>query len=93
MELDLFGQRLTVRSDNDPEAVRAIVDFVNGKLDDAMRGAGAVRSDHVALMVALNIAEELFEERARAKALRKEVRETTRTLVVAVEALETALPW
>ena len=93
MELDLFGQRLTVRSDNEPEAVRAIVDFVNQKLKDAQENSGALRSEHVALMVALNIAEELFKERARTAALRREVREATHTLVLAVEALETALPW
>lgn len=92
VELDLFGQRLTVRSDNDPEDVQAIVAYVNQKLNDAKTRAGSVRNEHVALMAALNIAEELFQERARLKAMRREIRQAAHTLVGAVDALETVLP-
>ena len=87
MELELFGQRLTVVSDSDPELVREVVDFVNRRMERVREGAPRAGTDQVALLAALNIAEELFEERRRQQALRRTVRERSRTLLGAIDRL------
>ena len=81
LELELFGQRLTVVSDSDPELVRDVVDFVNGRMETIRDGAKRVGTDRIALLAALNIAEELFEERRKLQALRRTVREGSRQLL------------
>ncbi|MCA9553861.1 MAG: cell division protein ZapA [Myxococcales bacterium] len=87
LELELFGQRLTVVSDSDPALVREVVDFVNRRMEQIRDGAPRAGADQVALLAALNIAEELFEERRRRDALKRTVRERSRTLLGAIDRL------
>lgn len=92
LELELFGQRLTVVSDSDPELVREVVDFVNQRMERIREGAPRAGADQVALLAALNIAEELFEERRKREALRRTVRERSRTLLGAIDRLSRGAP-
>jgi len=87
LELELFGQRLSVVSDSDPELVREVVDFVNRRLERIQDGAARAATDQIALLAALNIAEELFEERKKGSALRRLVRERARHLLGRIDAL------
>lgn len=81
LELELFGQRLTVVSDSDPELVKEVVDFVNRRMETIRENAKRVGTDQIALLAALNIAEELFEERKRSSQVRRTVRERSRHLL------------
>ena len=87
LELELFGQRLSVVSDSDPELVREVVDFVNRRMETIRDGAQRVGTDQIALLAALNIAEELFEERKKGSALRRNVRERARDLLGRIDGL------
>lgn len=87
LELELFGQRLSVVSDSDPELVREVVDFVNRRMERIRDGANRAATDQIALLAALNIAEELFEERKKGSALRRAVRERSRHLLGRIDAL------
>jgi cell division protein ZapA len=85
MNLELFGQRLTVLSDTDEERVKDIVDFVNRKLEEVRDSSKRVQTDQIALLAALNIAEELFRERQKSAALRRRVRERSVKLLAAID--------
>lgn len=87
LELELFGQRLSVVSDSDPEVVREVVDFVNRRMEVIREGAGRASTDQVALLAALNIAEELFEERRKGSVLKRLIRERARHLLGRIDAL------
>lgn len=87
MNLTLFGQRLSVRSDAEESQVREVVDFVNRRLETIRDGTKRVQTDQIALLAALNLAEELFEERARGERLRKKVRERSRRLLASIDAV------
>lgn len=69
VEVSLLGQTLVLRSDLDPERLRAIVDYVRQKAEEAGRGTMTASPTSLALLTALNVAEELFETRARADRL------------------------
>lgn len=81
LELELFGHCLTVVSDSDPELVRDVVEFVNRRMESIQQNAKRVGTDQIALLAALNIAEELFEERKKGAAVQKTVRERSRFLL------------
>lgn len=87
MSLELFGQRFTVVSDNDEHKIRDIVDFVNRRLVEIRDASKRIQVDQIALLAALNIAEELFEERQKNHALRRQVRDRSLKLLNAIDAM------
>ncbi len=87
MNLELFGQRFTVISDNDEARIRDIVDFVNRRLEEVRDSSKRVQADQIALLAALNIAEELFEEREKSRQLRRRVRERSLHLLNTIDAI------
>ena len=60
VSVEIFGQRYPIRSSLDPEYVRRLATYVDGKIRAA--GDSAPSSDPVrlAVLAALNIADELF---------------------------------
>jgi cell division protein ZapA len=87
MSLELFGQRITVLSDNDEDRVRDMVDYVNRKLEEARNSSRKIQTDQIALLAALNIAEELFKERQDSANLRRRVRERSVKLLSAIDQI------
>lgn len=59
----IHGQEYTIRADRDPEYVQNIARFVDDRMRETARDAGQVTSLRVAILSALNIADELFQER------------------------------
>ena len=87
MSIELFGNRLTVVSDADEEHVKSVVAFLNERLDSIRNGAKRVHDNQVALLVALNLAEELFNERARTSKLRAAVKEKSLKLLASLDVV------
>ena len=59
----IHGQEYTVRADRDPEYIETIARFVDDRMREIARDARQVTSLKVAILSALNIADELFQER------------------------------
>jgi len=87
VDLELFGQRFTVSTDTDTERVRDIVDFVNRRLETVRDASRRVQTDQIALLAALNIAEELFTERDRRRGIQRSVRDRSMRLLDAIDAV------
>lgn len=87
MSLELFGQRLTVVSDNDPDRVRELLSFVSRRLEEIRDTSKKVQTDQIALLAALNIADELFRERERNLELRQKVRDRSLKLLGAIDGI------
>jgi cell division protein ZapA (FtsZ GTPase activity inhibitor) len=71
MEVTIFGQVLKIRGDANPELTLKLAEFVDQKMRDAvpatMNWANVLYNERiarVAILAALNIAEELFQLRA-----------------------------
>ncbi len=60
-ELHIYGKKITIESDVSPEYANKIASYVNSKFDD-LKGASKPPFD-MAILVTLNIADELFQER------------------------------
>ncbi len=87
MDLELFGQRFTVATDAPTERVRDIVDFVNRRLETVRDASKRVQTDQIALLAALNIAEELFAERDRRRKIERSVRDRSVKLLNAIDGI------
>ena len=71
MEVSIFGQTLKLRGDANPELTLKLAEFVDQKMRDAVPSTMSLsnvlyneRIARVAILAALNIAEELFQLRA-----------------------------
>jgi len=71
MEVSIFGQTLKLRGDANPELTLKLAEFVDKKMRDAVPSTMSLsnvlyneRIARVAILAALNIAEELFQLRA-----------------------------
>jgi cell division protein ZapA len=61
----IFGQSYAVRGGADPGQVEKIAAFVDARMQEVSRSSGAVDSVRVAVLAALNIADELFQARSQ----------------------------
>jgi len=68
VHVEIFGQTYTVRAGTDAGYVEKLAAYVDSQMMDVSRNAGAVDSVRIAVLAALNIADECFQLRAQAKA-------------------------
>ncbi len=68
IHVEIFGQTYAVKAGADPAYVETLASFVDGQMKEVGRATGAVDSVRIAVLAALNLADECFR-------LRKEVEE------------------
>jgi cell division protein ZapA len=81
----IAGQRYVLRSDGDDESVKAVAAHVDGRIRDIQKQTRTADTQALATLAALQIAEELFEERRAFADLRKKIREKGRAILQFLE--------
>lgn len=61
--MTVLGSTFTLRSDDDPGHLRRVADYVTAKLEEVQRAMPTASPLNVAVLSALNIADELMKER------------------------------
>jgi len=74
MEVTLSGQKVRVKTDADEKYVRSLAAYVDKKIAEISRQTRTVTTQRVALLVAMDIADEYFRTRSRARDFRREVK-------------------
>ncbi len=85
VEIRVFGQTYTVKTDEEEDYVREVARYVNEKMEDVLKRTRSVSTLNVAILTALNIADDLLRERDRRIALLKAVETKSRNLVEEIE--------
>jgi cell division protein ZapA len=82
ISITVAGQKYTIKSDAEDNYVHSLAELVDDKIRQVQRGAqGKIASkDAVAVLAALQIADELVRERNGRAELRRRVREKSRAL-------------
>ncbi|MBI4411725.1 MAG: cell division protein ZapA [Deltaproteobacteria bacterium] len=62
-DLTILNQPLTIKSDGDEKQVKKVADYVNKRMHEIVTSKKAISTANVAILAALNIAEDLFNER------------------------------
>ena len=92
MEVTIFGQTLKLRGDADPEMTLKLADFVDQKMREAVPSTMTLsnvlyneRIARVAILAALNIAEELFQLRAEKESEKNLIEEKASAMLSLLE--------
>ncbi len=80
-EVKILGQRYKIRSDEDEEYIHRLADFVNEQLLEVQRSSRSVATHNVAILAALNIADELIKRKSRDQRLKEEVLQKIRRIL------------
>ena len=67
VQVEIFGQTYTVKHAGDPAYVQRLAAYVDEAMKDVSRASGAVDSLRVAVLAALNLADECFRLRQEAE--------------------------
>ncbi len=69
VKVTIFGSEYAIRGDTDAEYIRRVAQYVDAKMKEVDESTSVKSSLKVAILAALNIADELFRERAEKKEL------------------------
>jgi cell division protein ZapA len=72
-EVEIFGERYTLRSTDTPEYLQRVAEYVDGKFREMVKQSPSLVPSKVAVLVSVNIADELFKQNDE---LRRRERET-----------------
>ena len=73
VEIHIGGQRYLVRGDADPTYLRQLAAFLDERMQEVRASSKVVLTEKLAVLAALNVADELFRARRRHAALRREI--------------------
>jgi cell division protein ZapA len=79
-EIEIFGAVYPVRGDKDPEYLQELAALVDGKMRDISRQVQTVDTGKIAVLAALNLADELVQCRQRQDGDWGNVQETVTSL-------------
>lgn len=61
VEIKVMGQKFMVRSDSDEEYIQQVAEYVDRKVGEVVKNSKAVASLNVAILAAMNIADEFMK--------------------------------
>lgn len=61
--IQIYGENYSLKAGGDPSYVKKVAAFVDEKMREISSGGKAVTTDKVAMLAALNIADEFFKSR------------------------------
>lgn len=86
VEVSLLGRNFTIKSDKEEAYLHQVASFVNRKFDEIRHQTRTATSHDLALLVALNLADELFQSEDRARSTRAELRKRSERLLRSLDA-------
>jgi len=85
VEIKVFGQMYTVKSDAEEDHVQEVARYVNEKMEEVLKKTKSVSTLNVAILTALNIADDLLREKEKRLALVREVEAKSRDLAEKID--------
>lgn len=91
VSVEIAGQTLSIRSDEGPEYVQELADYVDAHLRELTDGRRSYSLQRMALLVAMQIADELFREKDLRRRYRARVEARFAALAAALDEHEADL--
>ena len=85
LAVTIAGQNIRVKSDGDDVYLQTLARYVEKKIQDISRQTRTVTTQRVALLAAMDIADEFFRAREMARGFRREVRERSQRMLDLLE--------
>ena len=84
VEVHILGQRMSLKADDDPRHVERIAAYVKRKVDE-LSGGGPLSATKLAVLAAINIADDYFRALDEGRAFKREVAARSRALLEELE--------
>jgi cell division protein ZapA len=84
-EIRVMGQTYTVKADTDETHLNQVTGLVNEKAEDILKKTRSVSTLNVAILTALNLADELLREKGRRLALLQEIEARSKDLAAQID--------
>ena len=81
VSVQIAGVRYSLKTDEDERWVKQVAALVDAKMREVQKHTRTVDTQSVAVLAALQVAEELFAERRDTRELRKSIREKSQSLL------------
>jgi len=63
VKVEIYGSEYRIRGDADPDYIQEIAHYVDSKMREIAHSSGIMSQSRIAILAALNIADELHQER------------------------------
>ena len=80
VEVQILGQRMTLKSEDDPRHIERLASYVKRKVDE-VSAQGPISSSKLAVLAALNIADDYFRALDEAREFKREVAARSRQIL------------
>ena len=80
VEIKLFGQTYTVKTDAEEHHIQSVAQYVNEKIEEILKKTRSVSTLNVAILTALNIADDLLREKEKRRILLQEIETKSKDL-------------
>ena len=85
VEIKVLGQTFRVKTDASESHIHEVVQYVNEKIDEILTKTRSVSSLNVAILAALNIAEDYLKEKEKRRRLLQEIDLKSKDLVEKID--------
>jgi cell division protein ZapA len=72
-KVEIFGQEYKIRGAGDPQYIHKIAGYVDKKMREIAHSSGILSQSRIAILAALNIADELYQEREKRERVQGEL--------------------
>jgi cell division protein ZapA len=86
VRVSIAGQEFAVRTDAKPRYVKELAAYVTEKMDQTRAGGKVIATQKLAVLVAMSLADELFQLRAEQARLVRAVRERSQRILRYLDA-------
>jgi len=86
-DVEIFGSSYHVRGDKDPELLQELASHVDGKMREIAQQVSTVDTAKIAILAALNIADELLQCRKQQEGERVEIQDKVTRLAERLEGV------
>lgn len=84
VEVQILGQRMVLKASDDPRHVERLASYVKRKVDEAS-AHGPISSSKLALLAALNIADDYFKAMDEAREFKRQVAVKSRAMLSEID--------
>jgi cell division protein ZapA len=85
VEIKVFGQTYTVKTDAEEDHIQEVARYVNEKMDDVLKKTRSISTLNVAILTALNLADDLLKEKEKREDLLREIEMKSKDLAEKID--------
>jgi cell division protein ZapA len=85
VEIKVFGQTYTVKSDAEEGHIQEVARYVNEKMDEVLKKTRSVSTLNVAILTALNLADDLLKEKENRMKMFREIEMRSKDLAEKID--------